>query len=67
MSTLMVEFHSFALQTQEIQIGVILMLCHTEYLPPFQVQHNLPVSVIVLKSVSYNKNNKQKSDMKMVN
>lgn len=35
----MVELHSSALQTQEIEIGVILMLRNTEYLPAFQIKH----------------------------
>lgn len=48
MCTSMVELHSFALQTQEIEIGVILVLRHTEYLPPFQVEHNFPMTLVLL-------------------
>lgn len=49
MCTSMVELHSFALQTQEVEIGVVLVLCHTKYLPPFQVEHNFPVTLVLLK------------------
>lgn len=31
----MVQLYLFALQTQEIKVGVVLVLRHTEYLPPF--------------------------------
>lgn len=44
----MVELDSFALQTQEIEIGVILMLRHTEHLPPFQIKDNLPMTLVLL-------------------
>lgn len=44
----MVELHSFALQTQEVEIGVILVLCHTEYLPTFQIEHNFPMTLVLL-------------------
>lgn len=47
--TLMVELHSSALQTQEIEIGIVLVLRHTEYLPPFQVEHNFPMTQVLLK------------------
>lgn len=33
--TSMVQFHLFALQTQEVKIGVVLVLRHAEYLPSF--------------------------------
>lgn len=46
--TSMVELHSSALYTQEIEIGVVLVLCHTEYLPPIQVEHNFPVTLVLL-------------------
>ena len=48
MRTSMVELHSSALQTQEIEVGVILMLCHTENLSPFKVKHNLPMTLVLL-------------------
>lgn len=44
----MVELHFPALYTQEIEIGVVLMLCHTEYLPPFQVEYNFPMTLVLL-------------------
>lgn len=49
MCTSMVELHSSALQTQETEIGVILVLCHTEYLPSFQVKHNFSMTLVLLK------------------
>lgn len=48
MCTLMVELHSSALQTQEIEIRVILVLRHTKYLPPFQVEHNFSMTLVLL-------------------
>lgn len=48
MRTSMVELHSSALQTQEIEIGVILVLRYTEYLPPFQIKHELSVTLVLL-------------------
>lgn len=49
MCTSMVELHPFALQTQEVEIWVVLVLRHTEYFPPFQVEHNFPMTLILLK------------------
>lgn len=48
--TLMVQLYLFALQTQEVEIGVVLVLCHAEYLPPFEVKHNFPMTLILLKN-----------------
>lgn len=48
MCTLMVELYSYALQTQEIEIGVVLVLRDTEYLPPFQVKHNFSMTLVLL-------------------
>lgn len=45
----MVKFYLFALNTQEIKIGVILVLRHTEYLPLLKVQHKFSVALILLK------------------
>lgn len=47
--TSMVQLYLFALQTQEVEIGVVLVLRHTEYLPPFEVKHNFPMTLILLK------------------
>lgn len=49
MCTSMVELHSSALQAQEIEIGIVLVLRHTEYLPPFQVERNFPMTLVLLK------------------
>ena len=48
MCTSMVELHSSALQTQEIEIGVVLVLRHTEYPPSFQVKHNFSMTLVLL-------------------
>lgn len=48
-STLMVKLDLFALKTQKIKIGVILVLCHTEYLPLFKVEHKFSITLILLK------------------
>lgn len=56
MSTLMIELHSFALQSQEVEVGNILMLRHTKNLPSFQVKHNLSLSLILLTLKTNNKN-----------
>lgn len=48
MCTSMVELHSSALQTQEIEIRVVLVLRHTEYLPSFQVKHNFSMTLVLL-------------------
>lgn len=48
-STLMVKLDLFALNTQKIKIGVILVLCHTEYLPLFKVEHKFTMTLILLK------------------
>ena len=61
--TSMVELHSSALQTQEIEIGIVLVLRHTEYLPPFQVEHNFPMTQVLLKQWEWKwlkKNKKRK-------
>lgn len=44
----MVELYSSALYTQKIEIGVILVLRHTEYLSPLKVEHNLPMTLVLL-------------------
>lgn len=48
--TSMVQLYLFALQTQEVEIGVVLVLRHAEYLPPFKVKHNFPMTLILLKN-----------------
>lgn len=48
-STLMVKLDLFALNTQKIKIGVILVLCHTEYFPLFKVEHKFSMTLILLK------------------
>lgn len=48
MSTSVVQLHSSALKTQEIEIRVILMLCHTEYFPSLKVKHNLSMTLVLL-------------------
>lgn len=47
--TFMVKLYLFALNTQEIKIGVILVLCHTEYLPLFKVKHKFSMTLILLQ------------------
>lgn len=47
--TFMVKLYLFALNTQEIKIGVILVLCHTEYLPLFEVKHKFSITLILLQ------------------
>ena len=44
----MVELHSSALYTQEIEVGIVLVLRHAEYLPPFQVEDNFPMTLVLL-------------------
>lgn len=46
--TFVVQLHLSALDAQKIEIGVVLVLRHAEYLPPFEVEHNFPVSLVVL-------------------
>lgn len=48
MCTSVVELDPLALQTQEVKIGVVLVLCHAEYLPTFQVQHDLTMTLVLL-------------------
>lgn len=48
-STFMVKLYLFALNTQEIKIGVILVLGNTEYLPLFEVKHKFSMTLILLK------------------
>lgn len=45
----MVKLDLFALNTQKIKIGVVLVLCHTEYLPLFKVKHKFSMTLILLK------------------
>lgn len=45
----MVKLDLFALDAQKVKIGVILVLCHTEYLPLFKVKHKFSVTLIILK------------------
>ena len=45
--TFMIKVHFLALQAQEVEIGVVLVLCDAEYLPSFQVQHKLPVMMVL--------------------
>lgn len=47
--TLMVKLDLFALNTQKIKIGVILMLCHTKYFPFFKIEHKFSMTLILLK------------------
>lgn len=44
----MVELYSSALQTQEIEIRVVLVLCHAENLPSLQIEHDLPMTLVLL-------------------
>lgn len=45
----MVKLHLFALDAQEVKVGVILVLRHTEYLPLLKVKHKFSVTLILLK------------------
>lgn len=45
----MVKLNLFALNTQKIKIGVVLVLCHTKYLPLFKVEHKFSMTLILLK------------------
>lgn len=47
--TFMIKFYLFALNTQEIKIGIILVLCHTEYLPLFKFKHKFSMTLILLQ------------------
>jgi hypothetical protein len=46
--TFMIKVNFLALQAQEVEIWVVLVLCNAEYLPSFQVQHQLPMMEVLL-------------------
>lgn len=46
----MVQLHSFALDTEKIEIGVVLVLRHAEYLSPFEVKYNFPMCLVILQA-----------------
>lgn len=54
----MIQFHSFALYGQEVEIGIVLVLRHAKNLPPFQVQNEFSMTEVhftssfILKMVS---------------
>lgn len=45
----MVKLNLFALDTQKIKIGVILVLCNTKYFPLFKVEHKFSMTLILLE------------------
>lgn len=49
-TTFMVQLHLFALDAEKIEIGVVLVLRDAEYLPPVEVKHNFPMSLVVLQA-----------------